>query len=143
MLLFVFLFMLLSFWVSVTKNGTQDTTIPMWVGYSLPNTTETIVHNIVNGETSNSQHNNNEINQASELTPFFSKDFVTTEEESNDGFTTVTSSSTDKLTDSSGMTKDILNEFQLETLGDPTAMPTTWSPYVVRTVVVLFPLMMP
>ena len=231
MLLFVLLIMLLSFWVIVTKNSKQDTTISLSVGFSPPKTTKAIVY-IVDGEqtsiiSSSSQHN---INQASEPTPFFSQNADTTEdsndgfttvtsndkvtdpsvmtkdtwdkvqlegidtllsggfspsnateaivyitneeetsiistnsqhninqasepslsqdaettEDSNDGFTTVTSN--DKVTDSSVMTKDTWDKVQLENLGDPTAtptpMPTTWSPYVVRTFVVLFLLLM-
>ena len=141
----------------------------MWGGSSPLNTTKAIVY-IVDGEqtsiiSSNSQHNSN---QASE--PSLSHDLETTEG-SNDGFTTVTSSDkvTDSfgmtkdtisqnpetaensngdfatITSSEKYT-DPWDKVQLESPGDPTAtptlMPTTWSPYVVRTFVVLFLLLM-
>ena len=129
MLLFVLFFMLLSFWVIVTKNRKQDTTISLSVGSSPPNTTEAIVY-IVDGEQtsiipSSSQHN---INQTSE--PSFSHDLETTED-SNDGFTTVTSN--DKVTDSFGMTKVTGDNVQLENLGDPTAPPTPSPSYMTDT----------
>ena len=78
----------------------------MWGGSFPSNTTKAIAY-ITNEEetsiiSSSSQHN---INQASE--PSLSQDEETTEDR-NDGFTTVTTS--DKVTDSTAMTKDTISQ---------------------------------
>ena len=130
MMFFVLLFMLLSFFAIVTKNGKQDTsTNSLSVGN--PTNTAEIVY-IADGEkTSNSNTNINNVNRVSQHSPSFAQnpiistfDGMGTTGSNGDGIAAAAAATIDKFVYPSGMTRDTSGNVKLATFTDPSSQPT-------------------